>query len=242
VTAPAELLPWDSEFFGARVARALGPDLPPGAGARLLDWCHAAGVDLLYLLANPQPPTIAEAERAGFGLMDVRIELAAPSAALVDAPGGEEQACREFRPADLASLRDLARSAHRDSRFFADGRIPPARAAELFVRWLERDCVPSSSRWAGVVDVGGAATGYVTATIDSDQVGRIGLLAVGEGARGRGLAQSLLRGAGRWFRDRRVAEVRVVTQGRNVPAQRVYQRAGFRTAALQLWYHRWFTR
>jgi len=34
----------------------------------------------------------------------------------------------------------------------------------------------------------------------------------------------------------------VVTQGRNLAAQRLYQRNGFVTASLQLWYHRWFPR
>jgi hypothetical protein len=34
--------------------------------------------------------------------------------------------------------------------------------------------------------------------------------------------------------------VKTVTQGRNIPAQRTYQRCGFQTAAVQLWYHRWF--
>jgi hypothetical protein len=32
----------------------------------------------------------------------------------------------------------------------------------------------------------------------------------------------------------------VITQGRNVRAQRLYQRSGFVTASSQLWYHRWF--
>jgi ribosomal protein S18 acetylase RimI-like enzyme len=36
--------------------------------------------------------------------------------------------------------------------------------------------------------------------------------------------------------------VSVVTQGRNVAAQRLYQRAGFVTASTQLWYHRWLDR
>ena len=40
---------------------------------------------------------------------------------------------------------------------------------------------------------------------------------------------------------RGIDRVQVVTQGRNVRAQRVYQRCGFVSAQLQLWYHRWFT-
>jgi hypothetical protein len=34
----------------------------------------------------------------------------------------------------------------------------------------------------------------------------------------------------------------VVTQGRNVVSQRVYQRCAFMTRSAQLWYHCWFKR
>jgi ribosomal protein S18 acetylase RimI-like enzyme len=31
----------------------------------------------------------------------------------------------------------------------------------------------------------------------------------------------------------------VVTQGRNIASQRLYQKHGFVTQSIQLWYHRW---
>jgi hypothetical protein len=40
--------------------------------------------------------------------------------------------------------------------------------------------------------------------------------------------------------DRGAATVSVVTQGRNVRAQRIYQQFGMRTRSLELWYHRWW--
>ena len=36
--------------------------------------------------------------------------------------------------------------------------------------------------------------------------------------------------------------ITVVTQGRNARAQRLYQRAGFVTESVRLWFHRWFDR
>jgi ribosomal protein S18 acetylase RimI-like enzyme len=36
-----------------------------------------------------------------------------------------------------------------------------------------------------------------------------------------------------------VQRVSVVTQGRNVAAQKLYQSCGFTTCSVQLWYHWW---
>jgi ribosomal protein S18 acetylase RimI-like enzyme len=43
-----------------------------------------------------------------------------------------------------------------------------------------------------------------------------------------------------YFGKRRIAKVNVVTQGRNVRAQRLYQKSGFATDSVMLWYHKWF--
>jgi dTDP-4-amino-4,6-dideoxy-D-galactose acyltransferase len=43
-----------------------------------------------------------------------------------------------------------------------------------------------------------------------------------------------------WFAQQKVTRVQVVTQGRNILAQRMYQRSGFVTHTVKLWYHRWF--
>jgi ribosomal protein S18 acetylase RimI-like enzyme len=238
VIPPAEVLAWDSEFFGVRVARAAGTTLSASEAWRLLSWCEVERVELLYFLAGLEPATIREAEKAGFSLMDVRVELSAATDAL--GSGAESQACRLLRPGDLELLRPIAREAHHDSRFFADPRIPAGRAEELFVRWLERDAALGDQGWAGVIESGGHPAGYVTAAIDAEGRGWIRLIAVGAGARGNGLGRALVAGAGRWLADHGVPETRVVTQARNVSAQRLYQHAGFRTAAVHLWYHKWF--
>jgi GNAT superfamily N-acetyltransferase len=238
MTRPAEMLAWDSEFFGVRVARVAGTTLSTEGAKRLLSWCEAERVELLYFLADLEPATIREAETAGFGLMDVRVELSAATAVL--GAGAGSQACRLFRPGDLERLRPIAREAHQDSRFFADPRIPAVRSAELFVRWLERDVALGDEGWAGVVESGGHASGYVTVAIDAEGLGWIRLIAVAAGTRGGGLGRALVAGAGRWLADHGVRETRVVTQGRNVSAQRLYQHAGFRTVAVHLWYHKWF--
>lgn len=43
------------------------------------------------------------------------------------------------------------------------------------------------------------------------------------------------------FQQARMNKVMVVTQGHNVPAQRLYQRHGYRTTKTSLWLHRWLS-
>jgi ribosomal protein S18 acetylase RimI-like enzyme len=66
------------------------------------------------------------------------------------------------------------------------------------------------------------------------------LVAVGARFQGRGLGSELVHAALHWFARQGVSHVSVVTQGRNSAAQALYQRCGFRTAATQWFYHRWF--
>ena len=53
-------------------------------------------------------------------------------------------------------------------------------------------------------------------------------------------SKALIAAALDWCEAEGAEEVAVVTQGRNVAAQRLYQRCGFVTQRLELWYHKWF--
>jgi ribosomal protein S18 acetylase RimI-like enzyme len=87
----------------------------------------------------------------------------------------------------------------------------------------------------------GRAVGFVTCDVDAaTNWGSIGLLGVDESARGRGVGRALTQGALAWFAQRALPGVTVITQGRNVVAQRLYQRCGFVTRSVRLYYHKWY--
>ena len=83
--------------------------------------------------------------------------------------------------------------------------------------------------------------GYVTCHLERETLrGSIGLVGVSRWAQGRGVGQTLVRRAVDWFTTQGVQHVTVVTQGRNCAAQRLYQRCGFVTGSIHLWYHKWY--
>jgi dTDP-4-amino-4,6-dideoxy-D-galactose acyltransferase len=240
-TAPARWLAWDTEFFGRRIARAEPDRLAPETAGALLDWCRVNQIECLYLLAEAgDATTIQVAEAHGFSLVDMRLTLATPigqMAAGEPAKGGYRVGAAQS--SDVEALAALARISHTDSRFFFDSRFEPDKAAELYAVWIKKSCQnPTGAVLVAREEAG--PIGYLALDRTGTNSGQIALVAVAPGNQGRGVGQALLAEGRRWFMEQGLEQIRVVTQGRNVRALRFYERAGFQTEAVQLWYHRWF--
>jgi ribosomal protein S18 acetylase RimI-like enzyme len=110
----------------------------------------------------------------------------------------------------------------------------------LYETWIEK----SLSGYAQAVLVmgePGQPEGFVTCHTNMlEAKGLIGLVGVSRSARGRGVGQALVLESLHWFAVQGMASAEVVTQGRNIPAQRLYQKCGFAIKEVKLWYHQWF--
>jgi dTDP-4-amino-4,6-dideoxy-D-galactose acyltransferase len=243
--APCELLPWDTEFFGCRIARIRGEVLRPEAAREIDDWCRAARIRALYYLAPAEDSaSIRTAEQHGFGLVDLRLTLgqslakgrvAGPAATPTDAR------IRPVQPGDVPGLRLIARAAHRDGRFFSDPHFAPQRAEDFYSLWIAREAEGRAQRVFVAAGEADQAMGYLSCHLDAaGGAARIGLVGVAAAARGNGLGKRLVEAALDWCRAQGAQELVVVTQGKNHAAQRLYQRCGFLSRNLQLWYHKWY--
>ena len=218
----AHLVGWDTEFWGRRIGRTNGADIDRWAAENTI------GTVCLLVSAN-KPEEAQDAESRGFRFMDVRIELqrrTAPIAAI----------CRAARELDLPALAALAREAHRITRFYADPEFVDARCDDLYEAWIRN----SFAGWARAVlvsEIDGELAGYCTIHVD-EQAGSIGLIAVRPDYRNRGIGAELVEAAIDWCHAHEIHEITVVTQGRNIAAQRVFQRCGFRTSHVDLWFHK----
>jgi dTDP-4-amino-4,6-dideoxy-D-galactose acyltransferase len=233
----------DCLYFLADAADAATPPLAEAHGFHLVD--VRITLDRTGLAAPVATNAGADSDFDATVTVTAKSDAAAKSDATV--------AVRPARPADLPALRRIAAASHHDSRFYFDPRFDSARCDALYAHWIETCCADAS----GLVlvatladadadpdadpdaDAGAPPAGYITGSIGPDGEGRIGLFAVAAEAQGRGAGRRLIAAAEHWFAARGARSVAVVTQGRNVRAQRIYQRAGLRTRSLGLWYHRW---
>jgi ribosomal protein S18 acetylase RimI-like enzyme len=233
-----KLLDWDSSFFGFRVARFTAPALSPDTAGQALDWCAEHAVSTLYYLCPAADMASRRAaEDSGFHLTDIRYTLGVTfrSSGPASAPSTGAGEIRPWQTADLPALKALAASSYRESRFYSDGFFPRDLCDRFYATWIERSCHGYDDRvW--VTSNATGVTGYITGSI-RDGVGHIGLLAMDERSRGLGGGFALVVHALEWFRQSGATAGQVVTQGSNVAAQRLYQRAGFVPCAMDLWYH-----
>jgi dTDP-4-amino-4,6-dideoxy-D-galactose acyltransferase len=240
---PCEFLPWDTAFFGYRIARVIGHRLSPQYVQAVLEWCKTREIECLYLLADSDhPETVRLADKHKFRLVDIRVTLQCNiGKQIVEHRNiqSETVRVRPVRPADISALQAIARTIYSASRFYFDPCFPTESCEALYETWIKRSCEGYASVvW--VADVDDEPVGYLSCHLSSSTPdGQIGLVGVGSQAQGRGVGQTLVYHSLHWFAEHSVEVVSVVTQGRNIAAQCLYQRCGFLTRSVQLWYHRW---
>jgi ribosomal protein S18 acetylase RimI-like enzyme len=245
IPSACEFLSWDTDFFGHRIARVCGDTLNEEAVSRIDEWSVENRIEALYFLARADDPkTIQTAEGNGFGLTDIRMtyQLAAiPRQQLVPPNASSQASIRSAVPGDVAALRVIARTAHSDTRFFNDPHFDREKAGDLYETWIELECRGRADMVLVGASESGQAIGYLSCRLDrSSSTGSIGLLGVNKNFQGRGTGMGLVLAALEWFLAQGMQHVTVVTQANNLVGQRLYQRCGFLTRNVQLWYHKWY--
>jgi dTDP-4-amino-4,6-dideoxy-D-galactose acyltransferase len=236
-----QYLEWDSRFFDRRIARVTLDRLCHQDVPRIIQWCDSHRIQCLYFLADPSDPeTIRSAEDNAFRLVDIRVTLERDLANISPLnPEPSECIVRDAASADVPTLRSIARASRPPSRFYYDGNFPQSSADSLYETWIEKSCHGYADAVL-VCELAGRVVGFISLHLSDLDLGHIGLVGVTPDAKGKGPSSKLLAESFRWFNEHHVRRVRVVTQGRNVAAQRLFQKHGLLTANVQMWYHRWF--
>ena len=235
-----EFLSWDSEFFGLRIAKALIHRVDAPQMLSIQSWCTQQKIDCFYFLSDADDPLTTQLlEQHAYHLVDTRLTF--ERRLMGDLPPFDTMKAiiRDAHDGDIQSLKRIAQHSYQHTRYYFDGRFPIEQCNELYVTWIEKSYRGYADKdW--VAELEGVVVGFITASLHNHQ-GDIGLVGVDSQHSGKGIGYQLVLFALAWLQQNKAQSVKVVTQGRNIPAQRLYQRVGFITHSLQHWYHYWRT-
>jgi ribosomal protein S18 acetylase RimI-like enzyme len=131
----------------------------------------------------------------------------------------------------------LARTRFQASRFFSDDGFDNARVEDMYAAWLARG-LREDDGWVTLVTLD--ELGFIVCELRKPTCeGLISLIAVAPEVEGRGIGGSLVEGAGKIFAESSMRTAKVITQGSNIAAQRLYHAHGYRTTRVSFWLHWW---
>jgi dTDP-4-amino-4,6-dideoxy-D-galactose acyltransferase len=231
-----EALAWDSGFLGVPVSRIVAEGASQPELADAVARLRAAGVRLAYLFAD-EPLAADDARALQARLVDRKVTYRMEADAL---PTRHPLPDVVPYTADMpqADLEQLAIESGKYSRFHVDPDFPQDRFVALYTQWLRKSLSGEIADAVLVAAPDGRPRGLVTLA-QSGPAGQIGLVAVDEACRGKGLGRQLVEAAKGWFAAQGASFADVVTQQDNVPACRLYETCGFRVHRVQSVYHLW---
>jgi ribosomal protein S18 acetylase RimI-like enzyme len=234
-------LQWDSDFFGLPVASLDGGHLLAENSKVVFDWCRKEKIRCLYFLANgTDSQTLQCAYEKGFQFIDVRFEMECDLRNILPSKVSKLVIQPVTKKEKLDYILALARKSHTDSRFFKDLNFDRLKCEELYEKWIYRDF--DKGNILGFYPEGeNNIKGYISFTMESPDVARVGLIAVEDAYRGREVGLELLNNSIANSKKLNAKKMTVVTQATNTSAVRLYEKAGFRTSNVKLWFHKWFS-
>ena len=234
------VLEWDSRFFGKRIARIYPTKLTQSILDYSLTKAQDSKVDCIFFLCDSNDPmSILLAESGGFHLVDVRVSFTREVPFATSETKDLQNVCRIANTNDLDALIRISEDFFQLSRYYFDGNFPKSKCKEFYQDWITKSVSGEFDDVVLVAEIEDEIAGFISCKRASRNLGRIGLIGVKKEQAGRGVGGLLLEAAFYWFSEQKVSTVEVVTQGRNIAAQRLYQKNGFKTQKSELWYHKW---
>ncbi|MDP3000036.1 MAG: GNAT family N-acetyltransferase [Bryobacterales bacterium] len=235
-------LKWDSAFFGFGVGRVTCLRLTESIEARVRQ--KAADQDLRFIefrCGSGDRLSVTTAEAHRYSLADTRVtfELKNPRANGDDS--NRKLHIAVAREEDIDALVSIGSDLYRDSRYYFDGGFEEETLRAFYGTWIRNGVLGTFDDFALALYDNGCPIGFCTVKLQRGHsaAGRIGLFGLSRDHHGMGLGAAFLRASVEWLAKDGVTSLEVVTQGRNVAAQRLYQRAGFLTKRVELTYHKW---
>ncbi|HEU6438337.1 MAG TPA: GNAT family N-acetyltransferase [Nitratidesulfovibrio sp.] len=233
-------LDWDSNFFGFNIAYLSCMNLTDTIYAHVVRFIERENIRLVEYLCNcHSSDSVRVAEDNGFRFTDIRLTFFKGLTRHFSASLPDGLSFGLAAEEHIPILQGIAENLYLDSRYWFDTKFDRDKVNEFYLGWVAKGVRGQFDDECWCLFEGARTVAFCTVRYTKSNLAQIGLVGLANTHQGKGLGKSLLACVMNVLLERGVAEVTVVTQGRNYMAQNLYQSMGFRTRTTQLWYHKW---
>lgn len=219
-----EELKWDSDFFSRRIAKVYVDTVITD-----LHQLNAVGFDIIYIFSKVRQPIL---ENQNVLLMDTKVNYKKKISTINNS---KVDNVISYHGDSNEQLIKLALQSGWKSRFKMDTNLNN-KYDELYLIWLRKSLDRSIADDFFVTLENEAITGFVT-VVKSEGGGAIGLIAVDENYRGKGLGSKLIIRAELWCAENKLSALNVVTQLDNESACMLYEKNHYKITSTDFIYH-----
>ena len=231
-----EGLKWDSDFFNYKVGRLILTE--DAACSEVEQALNTASQDVIYVMlpAKLNGRFAGSLDAVGAELMDRKQTYQKDLKPVLHQVNERIKLLEatEF----TEKLESLAWQSGKYSRFYLDKKFKP-RFRDMYSTWLKKSLSGvMADKVIVALDSFDRMLGFVTLKKD-DLTGVIGLIAVDEIARGKGVGKLLVTEADKIYLNWGLEKASVITQGTNLAACSLYEKMGYSLEEEQYIYHYW---
>ena len=222
-------LEWDSEFFNLKIGKCFD------ISEMIVNQMYLDNFDLLYVFVDePSAEQLMLLQENNANLVDSKVVFHK----FLDSKR-DHVMLSEFKSTDsLSQIVELAIQSGHKSRFKLDENFEEEKFEEMYKIWINKSVNDKSATKVFVYRDHKKLGGFVTVDI-SNSVGTIGLIAVDESLRGRGIGAKLVKQVESFLLQSNISELEVTTQLDNNGACEFYKQLGFKIKETTNIYHLW---
>jgi len=230
-----EILQWDSEFFGFKIAR-IDNFTSQKDFEQLLEELKLQEVKLAYCIASPQNNKANETFSKFANLVDKKTtfyQKIEPKQYQLDS-NIEIYNQNTLTP----ELIELALQSGEFSRFKVDKNFPAGSFEKLYTKWIENSVNKQFDDAVYVYKIENKIVGLLTLK-DKQNIGTISLIGVDQSVRGQNIGSKLIQKTFYHYSQKNIFDIEVVTQLDNHLACKFYEKNNFKIKNIQNIYHLW---
>lgn len=228
-----EVLNWDSDFFGYKIGKVNFLEKEVFNFSRFKDLIN--GYKLIYLFSDKI------INNSHLNLVDSKVTFQQnlTDVNYYDVIHDDNICSFDAKIHSYAKLKELALVSGVYSRFNTDKQFKNNEYKKLYLEWIKNAVKDTNTVDILLYIENAEILGFVTIRKIDDNLADIGLVAVSQQSRGKGVGRKLINYSIKTVFESGFSSIQVVTQKNNVPAVKLYRKCNFELKKIIYIYHFW---